>query len=107
MATCTHIFAASHTIIFIFNTIQFFCGFTSPLHRPGPEWQEVDVLFDDFMLSWRGRLVDARVEMNTLAVAQMGISVAGGPLQQGRFALDMEWIHALRGPQGDGTGIDF
>lgn len=65
------------------------------------------MLFDEFMLSWRGRLVEGRVQINTQSVAQMGISVAGGPLQQGRFALDMEWIHALRGPQGDGSGIDF
>lgn len=93
---------ATYIMVYIFTL-----GDTTCVHRPGPEWQEVDVLFDEFVLSWRGRLVEERVQMNTLSVAQMGISVAGGPLQQGRFALDMEWIHALRGPNGDGTGIDF
>lgn len=91
--------------------LQYYLINTQPevelLHRPGPEWQEVDVLFQEFMLSWRGRLVEERVQFNTLAVVQLGISVAGGPLQEGRFALDMEWIHALRGPNGDGTDMDY
>ncbi len=78
-----------------------------PTHSPKADWQEVDILLDDFTLTWRGRLTESSVQFNPAAVTRMGISVAGGPIQQGEFALDVAWIEGRRGAAGDGVDDDM
>ena len=50
-----------------------------------------------FLLTWKGRLVEQRVEMNPGRVLSVGIALAGGAGMQpaGPFALEIQWIKAV------------
>lgn len=65
------------------------------LSRKGA-WQEVHIPLDRFLLTWKGKLVESRVEMNTERVVSVGISVAGGGSlqEEGPFSLGLDWIKA-------------
>lgn len=60
------------------------------------EWTEVEVPLDRFLLTWRGKFVEQRVEMNPARVTGVGISLAGGEELQpeGGYRLGLEWIAA-------------
>ncbi|GMH33641.1 hypothetical protein BSKO_01475 [Bryopsis sp. KO-2023] len=62
------------------------------------EWHDVDIPFHEFLLTWKGRLVQHRVEMNMSRVKGVGVSFAGRllPGGAGRFSLDIASISAQR-----------
>lgn len=55
-----------------------------------------------FLLTWKGQLVEQKTEINAKRVVSMGISLAGGDLlqPQGNFSLGLEWIKAERRMHG-------
>ena len=61
-------------------------------------WQEVEVPLRRFLLTWKGRLVEERSEMNPARVFSLGIGLAGGPQLQapGPFCLGLDWVKARR-----------
>jgi NADH dehydrogenase [ubiquinone] 1 alpha subcomplex assembly factor 1 len=76
------------------------------------EWSEVEVPLDRFLLTWRGKFVEQRVEMNPARVTGVGVSLAGGEELQaeGPYSLGVEWIAArnnavvVGGGGGGGNG---
>ena len=60
------------------------------------EWTDVEIPLDRFLLTWRGKLVETRVEMNPKRVLSLGISLAGGADLQpdGPFRLGLQAILA-------------
>lgn len=73
------------------------CVFIFVIHRSGT-WEEVSIPIEQFVLTWKGRVVQERVEINTGRVKSLAITMAGicdgQPL--GSFNLDIEWIKAAR-----------
>ena len=65
-------------------------------------WQHVAIPVHQFLLTWKGQLVEQKTEINAKRVVSMGISLAGGEaLQpQGNFSLGLEWIKAERRMHG-------
>ena len=41
-------------------------------------WQNVQIPFDSFTLTWRGKIVEQEQEMNAGRIMSLGISLAGG-----------------------------
>lgn len=72
------------------------------------EWQDVEIPLQRFLLTWRGKLVETRVEMNPRRVISLGISLAGGSELQpeGPFRLGLRAILARNSgayrPGGEG-----
>ncbi|GAB4817331.1 hypothetical protein N2152v2_004377 [Parachlorella kessleri] len=60
------------------------------------EWTDVEIPLDRFLLTWRGKLVETRVEMNPKRILSLGISLAGGADLQpdGSFRLGLRAILA-------------
>jgi hypothetical protein len=60
------------------------------------EWMDVEVPLERFLLTWRGKLVETRVEMNPKRILSLGISLAGGAELQpeGPFRLGLRAILA-------------
>jgi len=48
------------------------------------------------LLTWRGKVIEQRVEMNPARITGIGISLAGGDALQpeGKYSLGIEWIAA-------------
>ncbi|KAK9791192.1 hypothetical protein WJX73_009919 [Symbiochloris irregularis] len=62
-------------------------------------WQDVHIPLDRFLLTWRGRLVETRSEINARRVISIGISLAAGSdevEQSGDFSLGLQHIKAER-----------
>lgn len=62
-------------------------------------WQEVEIPFKTFLLTWRGKVVEQEQEMNPDRILSIGISLAGGTEKlnpAGRFSLGLDWIKAKR-----------
>lgn len=60
------------------------------------EWQEVEIPLDRFLLTWRGKLVETRMEMNPARITSIGISLAGGDelQKEGPYSLGLDWVVA-------------
>lgn len=59
------------------------------------EWHEVEIPFERFLLTWRGRVVDQEVEMNRGKILSLGISLVGGEdAEEGEYGLGIQWIAA-------------
>ena len=58
------------------------------------EWSEVEIPLDRFLLTWRGKLVEQKVEMNRARITGIGISIAGGDhlQEEGEFSLGLKSI---------------
>ena len=41
------------------------------------EWSEVEIPLTRFLLTWRGKVVEEKVELNAKRVTTLGISLAG------------------------------
>lgn len=65
------------------------------------QWQDVEIPFSRFLLTWKGRLVETKTEMNPARITSIGISLAGGEELQpeGEFRLDIDYIAARRDGQ--------
>ena len=61
-------------------------------------WSDVDIPLSRFLLTWKGRLVESKMELNPQRIISLGVSLAGGDkLQpQGDFRLGMHSISAKR-----------
>ena len=66
------------------------------------QWESVAIPLHQFLLTWKGQLVEQKTEINAKRIVSMGISLAGGEaLQpQGNFNLGLEWIKAERRMHG-------
>ena len=80
---------------FIALTLNFPLLFFLSFFRAG-EWTEVEVPLDRFLLTWRGKVIEQRVEMNPARITGLGISLAGGDdlQKEGPYTLGVEWIAA-------------
>lgn len=60
------------------------------------EWKEVEIPLKKFVLTWRGKIVERKIEMNASRISGIGISLAGGENMQeeGPFKLGIDWIAA-------------
>ncbi|PSC70312.1 putative complex I intermediate-associated 30 [Micractinium conductrix] len=60
------------------------------------EWSEVEIPLSRFLLTWKGKVVEEVVELNSKRITTLGISLAGGDqLQpQGQYGLGLDWIAA-------------
>jgi hypothetical protein len=70
------------------------------------EWQEVEIPLARFLLTWKGRLVEARQEMNPRNIVSISVALAGGEDLQpaGEYALGLEWIEARNQRVSPGPG---
>lgn len=73
--------------------------------RPG-EWMDVEIPLSRFLLTWRGKLVETKVEMNPRRIRSLGISLAGGSELQpdGPFSLGLRSISAVNSRLAGGAG---
>lgn len=66
---------------------------SSALH---PLFVDVEIPLSEFILTWRGRVVDAPVEIGRTKITALGISLLGNDdQQQGPFCIDVLQIKAL------------
>jgi len=61
-------------------------------------WTDVDIPLDRFLLTWKGRLVERRMELHPERIISLGVSLAGGEQlqQEGDFRLGLHSITAKR-----------
>jgi monofunctional biosynthetic peptidoglycan transglycosylase len=68
---------------------------------PG-EWETIEIPFDSFVPTFRGRILKDEPPLNTRTICQLGLMIADK--QAGRFSLDIEWVKAFKkavsGPEG-------
>ena len=59
-------------------------------------WQEIEIPFVNFLLTWRGRVVEEQMELNSGRITSLGIALAGREdlQEEGPFRLDLDWIAA-------------
>ena len=58
----------------------------------------MDIPLDRFLLTWKGRLVESKMELSPQRIISLGISLAGGEKLQhhGDFSLGLHSISAKR-----------
>ena len=62
----------------------------------------IEIPLKDFILTWRGRVVDSRVEIGRTKITALGISLLGDDMQEeGPFCLDVLHIKALHEQHSD------
>lgn len=72
------------------------------------EWQEVEIPVSKFVLTYKGKLVETRAEMNPERIVSVGLSVAVDDVgwerlqPPGDFSLGIEWIMAKQTGSGGG-----
>ena len=61
-------------------------------------WTDVDIPLERFLLTWKGRLVESRMELNPQRIISLGVSLAGGEQLQpeGDFRLGLHSVTAKR-----------
>lgn len=70
--------------------------------RLHPSFVDVEIPLSDFILTWRGRVVDAPVEIGKTKVIALGISLLGNEEQEeGPFCIDVLNIRALHESSAD------
>lgn len=70
-------------------------------------WKEIEIPFDSFVLTWRGKVVGKHMEMNKSKITGIGISLLGHDNQpEGPYNLDLEWIKARHASDTPGRPID-
>ena len=63
------------------------------------QWQDVAIPLDRFVLTWRGRLVEEDVPLQTAKITSISISIAGGDdasQPPGDFHLGLDYIKGAR-----------
>lgn len=71
-------------------------GTASTPSRLHPSFIDVEIPLSDFILTWRGRVVDAPVEIGRTKITALGISILGNEDQhEGPFCIDVLQIRAL------------
>lgn len=68
------------------------------------EWTTVDLLFDDFQATYRGRQVTGAPPLNPADIRQIGFLIAGK--QEGPFRLEIERIEAVSHHRDRGSLMD-
>lgn len=69
---------------------------------PKDEWHIAKIPLERYLPTWRGNVIDAKMEMNPARVLGMSISVnadggvPGAKSGPGDFRLDIDWVKALR-----------
>ena len=65
-------------------------------------WSTVAIPFEQFLLTWRGKVVEHKQEINPSRIVSLGISLAGTEQVQkpGPFSLGLDWIGAERRSYG-------
>lgn len=69
---------------------------------PKDEWCEVKIPFDHYLPTWKGRVINTKIEMNLARICGLTLAVTadGGPegaiVGPGKFCLELDWIKALR-----------
>ena len=77
-------------------------GTKSTPSRLHPSFVDVEIPLSDFILTWRGRVVDAPVEIGKTKVIALGISLLGNEEQEeGPFCIDVLNIRALHESSAD------
>ena len=61
-------------------------------------WSDVDIPLSRFLLTWKGKLVESKMELNPQRIISLGVSLAGGEKLQheGDFRLGLRSISAKR-----------
>lgn len=73
-----------------------------------PGWEEVELPLDEFVLTYRGRVVEHNVEMNKSKITGLGISLLGHEEQpEGSYSLDVQWIKARHAADVPGKPIEL
>lgn len=67
------------------------------------KWTEVQLPFDQFTGSWRGRMLEDKV-LNTSSIQRLGLLLADK--KAGPFSLEVDWIRAYSG-SGERTIVDL
>jgi monofunctional biosynthetic peptidoglycan transglycosylase len=62
------------------------------------EWQDIQLRFEDFVPTFRGRVLRDEPRLNPASITSVGFLISDK--QAGRFRLDVGWIKALRLPAG-------
>jgi monofunctional biosynthetic peptidoglycan transglycosylase len=60
------------------------------------EWQVVEIPFDRFVPTYRGRTLRDQPPLDTATICQLGLMIADK--QAGRFRLEIEWVRAYKTP---------
>jgi hypothetical protein len=68
---------------------------------PG-EWETIEIPFDSFVPTFRGRILRDQPPLNTATICQLGFMIADK--QAGRFRLDIEWVKAFKKEVPDQEG---
>lgn len=68
--------------------------------RPG-EWMVIEIPFDDFVPTFRGRTLSNVQSLDTRKICQIGFMIADK--QDGRFRLDIAWVRAYKRDTPGGT----
>lgn len=69
---------------------------------PRNDWCVVKIPLENYLPTWRGKIIDSNAEMNAARVTGMGLSLTadggpeGGVQGPGQFRLELDWIKALR-----------
>jgi monofunctional biosynthetic peptidoglycan transglycosylase len=59
-----------------------------------PHWETIEIPFDRFEPTYRGRILTDAPALNTEKICQVGFMVADK--QEGRFRLEVEWVRAYK-----------
>lgn len=81
------------------DNVQLSFKFLTNMHTNRSEdWHDVDIPIHEFLLSWRGKLVEHKIEMNTGMIQGLGISYSGRhlPGATSDFSLDLSRISGRR-----------
>lgn len=68
----------------------------APFETIDGEWQTIDLAFEDFFPSWRGRLVASESRLDTSEIYQFGLMIADK--QAGPFRIELSSVEAWRCP---------
>jgi monofunctional biosynthetic peptidoglycan transglycosylase len=61
------------------------------------EWRVVEIPFDSFLPTYRGRTVRNAPPLDTTRISQIGFMIADK--QEGSFRIDIEWVRAYSDPR--------
>ncbi|CAO2166254.1 unnamed protein product [Urochloa humidicola] len=72
------------------------------VYTPQDRWQTLKIPLDSYLPTWRGNVIEAKLEMNPARIVGMSLSVnaeggvPGAKTGTGDFRLEVDWIKALR-----------
>ncbi|KAJ3676603.1 hypothetical protein LUZ60_004015 [Juncus effusus] len=72
------------------------------IYVPSNKWHTTKIPLDSYLPTWRGNVINAKLEMNPSRIVGMAVSVnaeggvPGAKTGPGEFRLEIDWIKALR-----------